>query len=184
MCFYCGCRELPLIREFITEHERATDLAHAADAALEHGEPAEATELLAELRRALLAHWRGEEAGLFTVMRRYPEYEDYIADLEREHRDLDTLLQTADPASPADRSRLLEAITELHEHITKEEDGLFPASLTALSGADWDFAIEAWQGGSGGARESAGAVESGRSGELDEPGGGPGRDAAPDQTAG
>jgi len=175
MCFYCGCRELPLIREFVTEHERATDLADAAGAALEQGDLAEAAELLAELRRALLAHWYGEEAGLFTVMRRYPEYESYIADLQREHRDLDTLLQTADPTSPADRSRLLEAITELHEHITKEEDGLFPASLTALSGADWDFAIEAWQGAS---------RESGESDELGKSGGGLGRGGAPNQTAG
>ncbi len=30
------------------------------------------------------------------------------------------------------------------QHISKEEDGLFPASLTALSGSDWDEAMEAW----------------------------------------
>jgi len=26
MCHYCGCRELPLIRDYIAEHEQ--DLAH------------------------------------------------------------------------------------------------------------------------------------------------------------
>ena len=33
---------------------------------------------------------------------------------------------------------------DLHEHIAKEEDGLFPASLTELDGEDWDTAIDAW----------------------------------------
>jgi hypothetical protein len=27
MCHYCGCREMPLIRDYVAEHERATDLA-------------------------------------------------------------------------------------------------------------------------------------------------------------
>ena len=37
------------------------------------------------------------------------------------------------------------AIDELYEPIAKEEDGLFPASLTALDGADWDAAMAGWQ---------------------------------------
>ncbi|MEY9873034.1 hypothetical protein ABH931_002515 [Streptacidiphilus sp. MAP12-33] len=27
MCHYCGCREIPLIKEFIAEHESVTALA-------------------------------------------------------------------------------------------------------------------------------------------------------------
>jgi hypothetical protein len=36
------------------------------------------------------------------------------------------------------------ALTELDEHISREEDGLFPASLTALSSSDWGEAMAAW----------------------------------------
>ena len=42
------------------------------------------------------------------------------------------------------RERFRSAIDELYEHIAKEEDGLFPASLTELDGEDWDTAIDAW----------------------------------------
>ncbi|MET7856158.1 hypothetical protein ABZS81_02775 [Streptomyces sp. NPDC005318] len=34
---------------------------------------------------------------------------------------------------------------ELHRHIAKEEDGLFPVSLTALTGDDWNRAMAAWR---------------------------------------
>ena len=66
---------------------------------------------------------------------------DYIA----EHRELAALLAAVDVADPADQQRIRLAVVELHEHIAKEEDGLFPASLTALSGRDWDEAMLAWQ---------------------------------------
>ena len=35
-------------------------------------------------------------------------------------------------------------MSDLYEHISKEEDGLFPASLTSLSGDEWDASINAW----------------------------------------
>jgi hypothetical protein len=47
-------------------------------------------------------------------------------------------------ADPADQQRIGTATFELREHILREEDGLFPASLTFMSGADWDASIEAW----------------------------------------
>jgi hemerythrin-like domain-containing protein len=46
---------------------------------------------------------------------------------------------------PGDQHRIRVAVAELHEHISKEEDGIFPASLTTLSGAEWDEAMAAWQ---------------------------------------
>jgi hypothetical protein len=54
------------------------------------------------------------------------------------------LLATVDVADAIDQQRIRLAVVELHEHIAKEEDGLFPASLTTLSGSDWDEAIAAW----------------------------------------
>ncbi|SDK52184.1 hemerythrin domain-containing protein [Streptomyces indicus] len=145
MCHYCGCRDIPLIKEFIAEHERVTDAAGDAVRALERGDVARARELVAVMARELAAHWAGEENGLFAVMRDDPEYADYIAGLEREHRELAALLPSLDLTDPADVRTLLDAVDELHRHIAKEEDGLFPASLTALSGDDWDRSMAAWR---------------------------------------
>ncbi|MBC9714392.1 hemerythrin domain-containing protein [Streptomyces sp. TRM66268-LWL] len=145
MCHYCGCRDIPLIKEFIAEHERVTDAAGDAGRALDRGDAERARELVGVMARELTAHWAGEENGLFRVMREDPEYADYIAALEREHRELAALLPALDLADPADVRKLREAIGELHLHIAKEEDGLFPASLTALSGEDWNLSMEAWR---------------------------------------
>ncbi|MFD7233363.1 hemerythrin domain-containing protein [Streptomyces sp. NPDC059881] len=64
--------------------------------------------------------------------------------LEHEHRHLDQLLDTVELDDANDRRRFIEAVEELHHHIAKEEDGLFPASLTALTGDDWNQSIAAW----------------------------------------
>ena len=145
MCHYCGCREIPLIKEFIAEHERVTDAAGDALRALAGGDLPRARELVGVMARELENHWRGEENGLFAVMRDDPDYAGYIAALVREHRELGALLPTLDLADPEDVRTLTEAVQELHHHIAKEEDGLFPASLTALSGEEWNTAMAAWR---------------------------------------
>jgi hypothetical protein len=73
-----------------------------------------------------------------------PEYAAYIEPLVAEHRELAALLTSVDLEDPADQQRIRVAVAELDEHISKEEDGLFPASLIALGGDDWDAAMEAW----------------------------------------
>ncbi|MES5819544.1 hemerythrin domain-containing protein [Streptomyces sp. RG80] len=145
MCHYCGCREIPLIKEFIAEHERVTDAAGDALRALERGAHGRARELVEVMARELDSHWRGEEDGLFAVMRTDPEYADHIDALVAEHRELAALLPSLDLTDPADVRTLTEAVRELRRHIAKEEDGLFPASLTALSGEEWDRAMAAWR---------------------------------------
>lgn len=145
MCHYCGCREMPLIRDYIAEHERATNLGGDAVRAIERGDLDVARELLVAMAEELTSHWRGEENGLFRVMQREELFAEHIAPLVREHRELDELLRTVDVADPSDQERLRVAVFELHDHISKEEDGLFPASLTALTGGDWDASMEAWQ---------------------------------------
>ncbi|MGW0904102.1 hemerythrin domain-containing protein [Streptomyces sp. NPDC002853] len=145
MCHYCGCREIPLIKEFIAEHERVTDAAGDAVRALERGDTARARTLVDLMARELRTHWRGEENGLFAVMRKDPEYADYIANLELEHRELAALLPALDLSDPDDAATLVEAVDELHRHIAKEEDGLFPASLTALDGEEWNLCMAAWR---------------------------------------
>jgi hypothetical protein len=42
VCHYCGCRQMPLIRDYVAEHERATELG--ADA-VRAGTPLSASDL-------------------------------------------------------------------------------------------------------------------------------------------
>lgn len=49
MCHYCGCREMPLIRDYIAEHERATNLGGDAVRAIDRGELARAGELFSAM---------------------------------------------------------------------------------------------------------------------------------------
>jgi len=86
VCHYCGCREIPLIKEFIAEHEAVTDPAGEAIRHLVVGEADTAQAMLPALAERSRSHGKGEEEGLFTVMKEDGEYLDYIAALEREHR--------------------------------------------------------------------------------------------------
>lgn len=144
MCHYCGCRHVSLIRDYIAEHEHVTDLGGDAVRAIETGDLDEARRCIDEMAVGLASHWKGEENGIFRVMQREEEFAGYIAPLIEEHRELADLLATVDVADPTDQQRIRLAVVELHEHIAKEEDGLFPASLTALSGPDWNEAMAAW----------------------------------------
>ena len=54
-------------------------------------------------------------------------------------------------SSPGQQA-IRDAVFDLHQHISKEEDGIFPASLTTLSGDEWDASIEAWHAAHPGSR--------------------------------
>jgi len=135
---------MPLIRDYIAEHERVTDLCGDAVRAIDHQDLAKARRCVADMAAGLTSHWAGEENGLFRVMEREREFAEHIVPLVSEHRELAELLATVDVADPADQQRIRKAAEELLEHISREEDGIFPASLTALSGRDWDEAMAAW----------------------------------------
>ncbi len=145
MCHYCGCRDMPLLRDYVAEHERVVNLGGAAVRALDHGDLGSARELVTAMGAELASHWQGEEDGLFAVMRRDELFSQHIAPLVLEHRELATLLDSMELSNPHDQDRLRRAVHDLHAHIAKEEDGLFPASLTALVADDWDAAMAAWQ---------------------------------------
>lgn len=146
MCHYCGCRQVPLIRDYIAEHERVVDLGTRALHAAGTGDLAGATALVARMREELDSHWRGEERGVFAVMAEADDlYADYVSPLVDEHRELAAFLAAIDLAVEADRRRLARELDDLLDHISREEDGLFPATLVTLSGPAWDRAIDAWQ---------------------------------------
>lgn len=146
MCQYCGCPDMPLLRDYTAEHERAVNLGGDAVRALDAGDVAQAHQLAGRMAVELRSHWRGEEDGLFAQLLTSDDiFEDYIAPLIDEHRELDAFLTLMDLSVPADRDRFRTAVFDLHEHIAKEEDALFPASVTTLDGDQWDSAIDAWQ---------------------------------------
>ncbi len=146
MCHYCGCRQMPLIRDFVAEHDRVVDLGDAALRAIRLGNLPAARDLVREASAELERHWAGEENGIFTVMAAREEgYAGYVERLVVEHRELAALLARVDVTRADDQAELEAAFAELAAHISKEEDGLFPASLTALDGDDWDAAMAAWQ---------------------------------------
>ncbi|MFF4535273.1 hemerythrin domain-containing protein [Streptomyces aureus] len=134
-----------MVKEFIAEHEAVTDLAEAAVRRLVAGEVDTAQAMVAPMAEQLRSHWKGEEDGLFAVMKVDAEYTDYIAALEREHRELDAFLAALDLHDPRRRAEFVAAMDELRHHIAKEEDGLFPASLTALDGDEWNATMAAWR---------------------------------------
>jgi hypothetical protein len=133
-----------LIRDYIAEHEHVTNVGDDAVRAIDAGDLESAQLYVGEMAVLLAAHWEGEENGIFRVMQRDAEYLDYIAPLVAEHRALAQLLAAVNLEDSSDQHRIRLALIELDEHISKEEDGLFPASLTALGGDEWDAAMDAW----------------------------------------
>lgn len=147
MCQYCGCRQMPLIRDYIAEHEQIVDAGDDALRALDRGAIQKARQSLSQMYEILTSHWAGEEAGVFAVMTEADaSYAEYVGVLVGEHRSLAAFLDVFDVSLPTHRERLRSEVDALTEHIEREEDGLFPASLTALSGEQWDRAIDAWNG--------------------------------------
>lgn len=144
MCQYCGCRDMPLIRDYIAEHAHVLNLGGEAVRAIDRGDLDSARRLLAEMAQELRSHWRGEEDGLFKVMAREEMFAQHIDPLIREHRELNELLATVDLARPDHQGAVRDAVEDLWEHTRKEEDGIFPAALTSLDGDEWDAAIDAW----------------------------------------
>jgi iron-sulfur cluster repair protein YtfE (RIC family) len=136
---------MPLIRDYVAEHERASDLGDHAIRAIDKGDLGAAEKFLDSVEQVLERHWQGEENGIFRVMAaREEQYADYVAPLIVEHRELAELLATVDVSDPVDQQRLRDAFEQLTEHISKEEDGLFPASVVTMGGAEWDASMAAW----------------------------------------
>ncbi|RAV18408.1 hemerythrin domain-containing protein [Mycolicibacterium sp. GF69] len=144
MCQYCGCRDMPLIRDYIAEHAHVLNLGGEAVRAIERGDLETAHRLLDEMAEELRTHWRGEENGLFKVLSREELFAEHIEPLIREHRELAELLAAVDLSRPEHQSAIRDAVEDLWEHTRKEEDGIFPASITELDGDEWDSAIAAW----------------------------------------
>ncbi|GGT07261.1 hemerythrin [Streptomyces kurssanovii] len=156
MCEYCGCQAVAAIEELTREHDTVVDLIGRVRSAHSDGDIPRMTELARQISAVLAPHTEVEEHGLFPAMA--TDFPDHIAVLEAEHRRIEAVLaQAADgvPGDPGWPTALVEALAMLREHILKEQDGLFPASLTFLSPEQWDV-LDAVRARSAGVTSSPG----------------------------
>jgi hypothetical protein len=89
VCHYCGCRQIPLIRDYIAEHELVVELGSRAIEEADRGALADAQATVAQMRAELVSHWQGEEEdGILPVTLvefSGPEWDAAIAAWERAH---------------------------------------------------------------------------------------------------
>ncbi|MFI2368038.1 hemerythrin domain-containing protein [Streptomyces sp. NPDC018833] len=154
MCEYCGCQAVAAIEELTREHDTVVDLIGRVRSAHSDGDIPRMAELARQISAVLAPHTEVEEHGLFPAMA--TEFPDHIAALEAEHRRIEAVLAQAADGVPGDSgwpTALVEALAMLREHILKEQDGLFPASLTFLTPEQWDV-LDAVRARSAGATAS------------------------------
>lgn len=143
MCEYCGCQAIRSIEELTAEHEKVLNLGSEVRSAHASSNIDRMAEVARQIEAVLIPHTQVEEQGLFPAMT--GEFPEQIHALEEEHRQIEAVLAAARQGTPSDPSwpeRLLDIIQMLHEHIFKEQDGVFPAALASLSTEQWE-AIEA-----------------------------------------
>ena len=68
MCHRCRCRQIPLIRDYIEEHEQIIDIGDDSLRVLDRGDVDRAHQSLSRMHEILTSHWEGEEAGVFAAM--------------------------------------------------------------------------------------------------------------------
>lgn len=139
MCEYCGCQEIAAIGELTREHDAVVAAIAEVRSFLRDGNVEGAARTAGRIADILGPHTAVEEGGLFPLMA--GEFPDHIEALEREHRAIEGVLAEAvdgPPADPAWPSRLLAALELLRDHILKEQDGVFPASLSVIDGDGWE----------------------------------------------
>jgi hemerythrin-like domain-containing protein len=139
MCEYCGCQDIPAIADLTAEHDGIRTVARDAQRAAAAGDHPAAVETAGRLRALLEPHNRIEELGLFPAMA--GEFAEHTDRLVAEHRNLEEALgelTSGQPATPGWEQRLSAALHDLFEHILREQDGLFPATLSVLTPERWD----------------------------------------------
>ena len=139
MCEYCGCQDIVSIGELTREHDAVVaEIAEVRALLRDHDDDgaARAARRSAEI---LGPHTAVEERGLFPLM--HQEFPQHVDALEREHRVIEHALAAAGDGTPTDPrcpTRLLSALELLRDHILKEQDGVFPASLTVVDTLGWE----------------------------------------------
>jgi hemerythrin-like domain-containing protein len=136
MCEYCGCQAVAAIDELTREHDTVVNLIGDVRAARAAGDTPGMAAFARRIAAVLGPHTEVEERGLFPALA--ADFPDHVAVLEAEHRRIEAVLGEAGTADPTWPARLVGTLEVLRSHILKEQDGVFPAALTTLGGADWD----------------------------------------------
>lgn len=139
MCDYCGCREVPLVGELMSEHRQLQDEADHILRTLAGGDGDAVPALLHRLVSHLARHVAREENGIFAALRTQGDYAAEILDLESEHRGLDARISALDPGSREFDGTLRRLFAALEAHIEREDLGIFPVSVVSLSADEWDL---------------------------------------------
>lgn len=139
MCEYCGCQEVTAIGDLTREHNEVVGLMGRVRAAYAAGDIDEMAVVARQIADILAPHTAVEEEGLFPLLS--DEFPEQLAVLRAEHRHVEHVLSAAasgTPTDPAWPDSMLAVMQDLRTHILKEQDGVFPAALTSLTGSDWD----------------------------------------------
>lgn len=139
MCEYCGCQDVPAIAQLTSEHDEIRAVARDAAMAARSRDHQGAVIAARQLLDLLEPHSAIEERGLFPAMA--AEFGAHTSSLTGDHRRIErALAEIASSAQPSDgwAERLDTTLAELFEHILREQDGLFPATLSVLTPAQWD----------------------------------------------
>jgi hypothetical protein len=139
VCEYCGCQQIASIDQLTREHDAVVAEIAEVRTFLRDNDVEGAAKTSRRIAEILGPHTAVEEGGLFPLMT--GEFPDHIEALEREHRVIEAVLAEAAEATPADPSwptRLLAALDTLRDHILKEQDGVFPASLSVVDSLGWE----------------------------------------------
>ncbi|WP_295693793.1 hemerythrin domain-containing protein [Lapillicoccus sp.] len=138
MCEYCGCQSINAIRELTVEHDAVVDEIGEVTRALRDRRTTTAAAACRRISRILIPHTVVEEQGLFPAMA--VEFPDQVEVLQGEHRAIEAVLAECAvgvPADPTWPARVIQALDLLRKHILKEQDGVFPATLSVLGNDDW-----------------------------------------------
>ncbi|WP_229070886.1 hemerythrin domain-containing protein [Actinoplanes sp. DH11] len=139
MCEYCGCQDVTAIGDLTREHDEVVGLMGKVRAARTAGDIDEMAAVARQIADILAPHTAVEEEGLFPLLA--DDFPEQVAVLRAEHRHVEHVLvaaATRTPTDPAWPGALLDVLQDLRTHILKEQDGVFPAALTSLTGSDWD----------------------------------------------
>jgi len=139
MCQNCGCLANTVIHELTAEHDAVVELIRSIGEHQIAGRTAEMARTCRQISALLGPHTIVEEAGLFAEL--FDEFPGHLELLIDEHRRVERVLGEAADEVPLDPSwpdRLRDALGLLREHILKEQDGVFPASVIALDGDQWE----------------------------------------------
>lgn len=139
MCDYCSCRSMPVIEDLGADHESLLARSSEVHRAIGRGDSAVAHAELDGLIHDLRHHTAVEEASVFAGLRAAGEMLDDLDALTGDHSAVWSEVARIDRLDGGDwDAAVVCLLNELHDHISREEYDLFPATLLAIAPGAWD----------------------------------------------